>query len=142
MDHGTSSIAPGFQSFTPTWSAPTPPALVNGTMTGRYMQIGKLIIYQMDLVMGSSTTYGSGAFTWTLPVTARTGSVYQGAAYILISGTSFNSGTVANVNAGATSTTTCSIAVSIAQGNYVSSSLPGTMAVSCEIHFTLIYEAA
>lgn len=64
-------------AYTPTWSAPTtPPALGNGILTGAYCQIGKSIWWRLALTMGSTTTYGSGNYTFTLPFTPAT--VLQG----------------------------------------------------------------
>lgn len=138
----SSVVYPSSQTYTPTWSAPTPPALNNGTITGSYYQIGKLVWVQVDLIMGAGTTYGTGAYTFTLPTNlpVKTGKVFCGGSYIKITGTSFNTGIPTNVNAGSTSTTVVSIATSIAQGNYVSATLPGTFADTCEIHFTIMYE--
>jgi hypothetical protein len=50
--------------------ATTNPAIVNGSITARYIQIGKLVIYSGVIVMGSSTTYGTGTWDINLPVTA------------------------------------------------------------------------
>jgi hypothetical protein len=63
------------QTYTPAWTAVTTnPVLGNGTLTGRYVQIGKWVHLSIDLVMGSTTTYGSGSYSFSLPVNARTSS--------------------------------------------------------------------
>ena len=60
-----------WQSYTPTWTADTTnPAIGNGTLTGRYVVIGKLCTYVLGLVMGSTTTYGSGDWAFSLPINA------------------------------------------------------------------------
>ena len=60
-----------WQAWTPVWSgAGSNPTIGNGTMAGRYTRIGGLVIAQMQLLMGSTTTYGSGAWYWSLPVQA------------------------------------------------------------------------
>ena len=60
-----------WQSYTPTWTADTTnPAIGNGTLTGRYIVIGKLCTYVLGLVMGSTTTYGSGNWAFSLPINA------------------------------------------------------------------------
>jgi transcription elongation factor len=57
--------------YTPTWSSSgTAPVLGNGSLTSRYCQIGDLVIYQGRLVAGSTTTYGTGTYGLSLPVTA------------------------------------------------------------------------
>ena len=57
-----------WSNYSPTWGASTNPAIVNGTIAGSYLQIGKTIHFKVAITMGSSTTYGSGAYTITLPV--------------------------------------------------------------------------
>lgn len=60
-----------WQTYSPSWtSSGTAPALQNGTLTGRYMQIGKLVTVQIKLTFGSSTTYGTGNYSLTVPVNA------------------------------------------------------------------------
>ena len=60
-----------WQSYTPTWTADTTnPAIGNGTLTGRYIVIGKLCTYVLGMVMGSTTTYGSGDWAFSLPINA------------------------------------------------------------------------
>lgn len=54
------------QSFTPTWTFLSPG---NGTVTGKYVQIGKLIVYNLYLLWGSTTAI-TGAPQFTLPVTS------------------------------------------------------------------------
>lgn len=58
-------------SYTPVWSsAATQPVKNNGTLTGRYRRMGKTIDALIVLVCGSTTTYGTGEWRFTLPVTA------------------------------------------------------------------------
>jgi len=60
-----------WQSHTVSWTAATTnPAIGNGTLVGRYIVIGKLCTYVLGLVMGSTTTYGSGNWAFSLPVNA------------------------------------------------------------------------
>ncbi len=67
---GNSSL-PEWQSYTPTWaSAGTPPALGNGTIVGRYIQIGKFISVQVKLTLGTTSTVGTGQYFISMPVTA------------------------------------------------------------------------
>ncbi len=58
-------------AYTPTWtSSGTAPVLVNGTIQGRYCQMGKLVIAEGRMNAGTSTTYGTGTYSWSLPVTS------------------------------------------------------------------------
>ena len=60
-------------NFTPTWTASTTnPTLGNGTLTGRYVQIGKTVRFSIAVTFGSTTNIGSGAYTFSLPVAAAT----------------------------------------------------------------------
>lgn len=64
------AIGDPWTSFTPTWTASTNPAIGNGSISGAYMQAGKLVHYWVSIVMGSTTTYGSGAWSIAPPVPA------------------------------------------------------------------------
>lgn len=58
-----------WQSYTPVWTAATTnPVLNNGTLTGKYCQIGKLVFVKFRLVIGSTTTLGSGDWSISLPL--------------------------------------------------------------------------
>ena len=65
LKYGGSRIA-----YTPTWgvASGTAPTLGNGSLTGTYVRIGDLIYFTVKLVVGSTSTIGSGAYTFTLPV--------------------------------------------------------------------------
>ena len=69
-----------WQSYTVSWTAEsTNPAIGNGTLIGRYTQIGKTVMGSIYLKCGSTTTYGSGAWFFGLPKTvANNGMYYQG----------------------------------------------------------------
>lgn len=57
-------------SYTPTWtSSPTNPAIGNGTLYGAYSQINEMVFVYIRISMGSTTTFGSGVWKLSLPVT-------------------------------------------------------------------------
>ncbi len=63
-------------SYTPTWTASTTnPVLGNGTIAGVYKQRGKIVDFRFEMTTGSTTTYGSGGYFFTLPVNAKIASV-------------------------------------------------------------------
>lgn len=65
-------------AYTPTWgSAATAPAIGNGSLTGQYIQLGKVVIFAAMITMGTTSTFGTGQWTLTLPVAARTGAPEQ-----------------------------------------------------------------
>lgn len=46
-------------------------AIGNGTLVGRYKRIGRTVHVQASLILGSSTNFGSGTFTMSLPVSCN-----------------------------------------------------------------------
>lgn len=69
---GTSSLnipnATDWASFTPTWSSDgTPPALGNGTISGRYRRNGDSVDVEYYLTPGGTTTFGTGSYSMSLP---------------------------------------------------------------------------
>jgi len=68
--------------FTSTWwSTGTQPALGNGTWSGsRYATSGKTVVFRLVLTVGSTSTFGTGAYLFNAPVTA----LAQGGSYPVI----------------------------------------------------------
>ena len=67
---GTGLLA--WQAYTPVLSG-TGWAIGNGTRTGYYVKLGKIVHFQIRIVFGSTSTFGAGARPeLTLPVTAAT----------------------------------------------------------------------
>lgn len=66
-----------FADFTPTWTATSNPTLGNGTLQGRYTRYGRLIAGFINLTIGSTTTGGSGAWSWDLPAPASASGLSQ-----------------------------------------------------------------
>ncbi|MFF2773343.1 hypothetical protein ACFVU3_00400 [Streptomyces sp. NPDC058052] len=57
--------------YTPTWTGSTGnPVLGNGTIYGRSKSVGKKVTAVIELVMGTTTTFGSGYWQLSLPSTA------------------------------------------------------------------------
>lgn len=98
------ALTGAWTSYTPTWASfGTQPAIGNGTLTGRYARVGKRIAFSIDLVIGSTTTFGTNLYTLSIPATAAanqvcvaylednsTGFRYVGAAGILVGGAILN----------------------------------------------------
>jgi hypothetical protein len=83
----TAAVTP----YTPAWTASgTPPVLGNGTLTGSYAQVGKLTFAAFTLTPGTTTTYGTGNYTVTLPAAplagffSTGGGIINGAAFPFI----------------------------------------------------------
>lgn len=73
-DGGTLTVAAipdlsgAWTAYTPAWlGVTTNPALGNGTIAGRYKLIGKLLHVYVEIVAGTTTTFGSGAWLIGLP---------------------------------------------------------------------------
>lgn len=58
-------------TYTPAWTCATGggPVVNNGTISGSYVQIGKLCDLTILLTAGSTTTFGGGVFQFSTPVT-------------------------------------------------------------------------
>ena len=77
-------IGDPWTAYTPVWTASTTnPTLGNGTLNGRFMQAGQLVTGNIDLVFGSTTTLGTGNYSWTLPTNAQNFRYVQGSCEIL-----------------------------------------------------------
>lgn len=60
-------------SYTPAWTTDsTQPTLGNGSVTGAYKLIGKTCFVRVRLYWGTTTSNGTGAFYFSLPVSAST----------------------------------------------------------------------
>ena len=86
-------IGEAWTSYTPVWTGSTTnPAIGNGTISGKYCQVNKLVVARINVVFGSTTTYGSGNYSFSYPVTA--------AAPILANERLLSSGQYADANTG------------------------------------------
>jgi hypothetical protein len=90
------AIETGLQTittYTPTWTGTvTNPVVNNGTLSGRYMRAGKIVFLDIQLTIGSTTTFGSGAWGFALPLTAKDTTGQSMTVNILDSGTQFYTG--------------------------------------------------
>ena len=128
-------------AWTPSWSATgTAVAIGNGTFSGRYMQIGKTVTAQFYIFSGTTTTYGTGNYQFSFPVTAHSSYIAEVAMGVAAfkratrySGTLIYAGALtALVNYGAG-----------ASAGTLSQTAPGTWAAADLIcSGTFVYEAA
>jgi hypothetical protein len=139
------ALTDAWTSYTPTWSTTgTAPALGNGTLVGKYKQIGKTVKVYIALTAGSSTTFGSNTFTFALPVAAANTRL-TGVAQC------FDSSAAGNRCAGALDLVTSTTVDIYAYGNNspgspvggnVASGVPFTWASGDRLVIELEYEAA
>ena len=58
-------------TYTPTWAASgTAPAIGNGFIGGWYKRIGQVVHFRIRVNPGTTTTFGTGTWSFTVPVTA------------------------------------------------------------------------
>ena len=127
---------PNTFNFTPVWTGSvTNPVLNNGTLAGQFMMIGRQVTYAILLTMGSTTTYGSGEWSFTLPVAAVLGVVlFTGTAKLLDSGTAHYGviGLIATANG-------LGFYNAASGGGSMSSTVPFTWAVNDQLRSTITY---
>lgn len=74
--NGVVTCSNTWTSYTPAWtSTGTAPALGNGTSVGGYIQYGELVSVWGKITFGSTSTFGTGTYRLSLPVTADTAMV-------------------------------------------------------------------
>jgi hypothetical protein len=136
------SIFGAWTSYTPTWTgATTNPVIGNGTLTGRYIKVGRTCTVSLLLIPGSTTTYGAGTYLFGLPFPAASdvvsclGSarISGGATWIghMLVG---SSATSANLTFSNTTTDT--------RGANMSDSKPETLAAAAQVRATVTYQTA
>jgi len=65
-------------TYTPTWTCSgTAPAIGNGTLSGRYQRLfGRTYLVQIYLLAGSTTTFGTGVWSFATPGGLSTAAAY------------------------------------------------------------------
>lgn len=70
-----------WNSYTPSWVASVNPAIGDGTRVGRYRNAGKTVHINIQLTMGSTTTFGTGTWLIGLPSIGAAQGVSPGYAF-------------------------------------------------------------
>lgn len=139
-------IQAAWTAYTPTWTATsTNPVLSDGTITGKYRQIGKTIEFYAQITMGGSTTFGSGAWIVGLPVAELTSVkwAFSGMARDVSTSQNFPAKALSSVAAPAgTVQILCDSTTAGATLRSVSGTVPFTWAVSDTLYIAGTYEAA
>ncbi|MEU1071949.1 MULTISPECIES: hypothetical protein [unclassified Streptomyces] len=61
-------------AYTPSWTAATTnPVLGNGSIAGRWTKVGTMVTFAIKITAGSTTTFGQGSWSLSLPTTAAAG---------------------------------------------------------------------
>lgn len=136
-----SLTAPGWTTYTPVWtSSGTAPAIGNGILTGTYRMVANsdFVIVNGEWQAGSTTTFGTGLYSFSVPFTAvisanSAGGI--GSCYLLDSGTAdrpgstrWNSTTTIGLLAGATGD--------------IGQTTPWTWANGDRMQWTVVYQTA
>jgi hypothetical protein len=139
LDFDLAATILSWQSYSPSWTATgTAPSLGSGVLSGDYVKLGQLIIFKLSLRMGSTTTYGTGTYSFSLPVTAHANDLLMmGSALLLDSGTEWK---VAGVQKD--TSTTFKIYNEGNSGGGIGQTVPFTWADNDEIRVVGAYRAA
>ncbi len=138
----------GWAAYTPVWTASTTnPSLGNGSLTGRHQRFGRTRIVAINLIPGSTTTFGSGNYSLSLPAAAAaSGMTLLGEAQFLASG----SGSTGNrflgqcvISSGASTTSPFfpPSETSVIAG-FMSPTQPEQFRSGDQLRLTLVYETA
>jgi hypothetical protein len=119
-------------------SSGTQPAIGNGTCTGRFAQAGKDVDGNISIIMGSTTTFGTGTYTFLLPVSAFNFRALSGKADLLdTSASAVFARTISGTN------TTAFVVVDFTgTAGRISATSPITWATGDRIDIGFSYEAA
>lgn len=82
-------------AYTPTWGVEsgTAPTIGNGTLGGFYSRVGDLVFFQVSVLFGSTTTAGSGIYTFGIPFAmSNSAKGFTGSAQILDNGVAWYRG--------------------------------------------------
>jgi hypothetical protein len=143
---GNVDITSSWSAYTPTWTTDggTQPALNNGTLTGFFKLIGKICFVRVKLNPGSTTTFGSGAFQFSLPFSASSPDGIQFPCSILNNGFAWYQATVNGTYSGDVNKSAI-IALSsggVNSSEAVTATHPITFGVSDSLQFNGSYEIA
>lgn len=133
-----------YSSFLAWTSTGVAPVLGNATIVARYLQIGKFVHYVGQVTFGGTSTFGTGAYFFSLPVNRAAGS------------TSRLNGTVNGVDTSASATVLCQAdttgsvstfsmvygATYLGTATNIGTGSPWTWANTDVITWNMLYEAA
>lgn len=128
-------------AYTPTWTASVNPSIGNGTITGLYYLRGRTCWLDVYLVMGSTTTFGTGAWSLSIPFTSKamdTGVPPSG----VMTAFAFDSGTNYRLGTGSLISTAALRTIFDSSADYTGPTVPITWANGDGLRITGIYLVA
>ncbi|MEU0831304.1 hypothetical protein [Streptomyces sp. NPDC005969] len=136
------SMFGAWTTYTPTWTAATTnPSIGNGTLTGRYMKVGRTVTVSLLLIPGSTTTLGSGVYLFGLPFPAAA-DVVSCLGPARISGTATWLGHILVGASGSSANLTFSNTATDTRGANMSESRPEVLAATNQVRATITYQTA
>lgn len=134
------AVSEAWTGWTPTWTASSSsPAIGDGIIGGAYLRVEKWVMFRATIIMGGSTTYGSGGWRLSLPVAPKTDIRWRFLAEAL------NAGTAQYTCAGVYDGTSGSVAALFLAGNpdsAITSSAPFSWGTGDTLSMQGYYEAA
>ncbi|WP_230396170.1 hypothetical protein [Streptomyces blattellae] len=129
-------------TYSPTWTTTgTAPAIGNGTLTGRHMKVGRMVTVVINLIAGSTTTFGTGNMSFSLPFAAVSSGIAEvGASQLL--GTDRWVGGIVISSAASTVSPFVPISATNTRTDFITSTRPETLASGAQIRLSFVYEAA
>lgn len=91
IDTMVGAVTPSWSSYAVAWSQSDGANLSigNGTLEGRWMQVGRLVHASVSMVRGSTTNIGSAAWVWSMPVNARAWTMVAGVGWLARGGSEY-----------------------------------------------------
>lgn len=128
-----------WRDWTPVWtSASNPqPSKGNGTLVGRYAINGQVVVAVLNLTAGSSTSFGTGNWTFSLPTEIAPAFFYLG------SGRAFDNDVAGRYAVSATVDATSLIAsfdATAGPGSRLAPTVPFTWAQNDNLYLSVTYE--
>lgn len=128
--------------YTVAWtSTGTAPSIGNGTLIGRYVKHGRTVVCHINWTSGSTTSYGTGNYAFSLPVqAAAAGAAFIGNAHYL-QADRWTGQTV--ISSGATTTAPFfPVSTTDTRADWMTPADPETHTSGAQLRMTLVYESA
>jgi len=138
-----SDITSAWTSYTPVWTAATTnPNIGNGTITGNYKVVGKICFVRGNLVIGSTSAFGTGEWYVSLPFDAVDADTIQIAASIRDDGTAWYNGLMNGARGGFVSKAAVQYQTVGGTANAIATGMPFAWAVGDRFTWNGSYEIA
>ena len=138
------NFTPGtWVTYSSAWtSSGTAPAIGNGSISARYSITGKTINVLIDLIAGSTTTFGTGGYSFSLPFAAASGTSTTAIGNVQVLDTTRWGGQLVITPGASTASPFMSTSQTDARLAQLSATVPQTLTTSAQIRITAVYERA